>query len=292
MLTGKSTSCREARFMSETPSAIPQQEPGNTVVRNILLALAGLYIVASLVFIVMAFNRIDELGKKQVAGQQEMSNKMDENSSRDRAAINALAQKMGVTRQELARKTDLLQRQEKEIASRVAAGEEATKQQFGAVSGAVSGVKTDVGKVRDDVTATQSDLAATKARLEHAVGDLNKESELIATTHDELEILKHKGDRNYFEFTLIKGKDATHVATVGLQLKSVDAKKSKFTIYVMADDKKIEKKDKSINEPLQFYTGRDHNLFEVVVNTVDKKTVAGYLATPKSVNVGLQERAN
>lgn len=108
--------------MSETPSAIPQQEPGSTVVRNILLALAGLYIVASLVFIVMAFNRIDELGKKQVAGQQEMSNKMDENSSRDRAAINALAQKMGVTRQELARKTDLLQRQEKEIASRVAAG--------------------------------------------------------------------------------------------------------------------------------------------------------------------------
>jgi uncharacterized membrane protein len=278
--------------MSETPSETPQNEPISHIARNILLTLAGIYIVASLAFIVMAFNRIEDLGRKQAAGQQEVMTKIDETNSRNHAAVEALAQKMGVTRQELARKTDLLQRQEKEIASRVAAGEEATKQQFGAVSGAVSGVKTDVGKVRDDVTATQSDLAATKARLEHAVGDLNKESELIATTHDELEILKHKGDRNYFEFTLIKGKDATHVATVGLQLKSVDAKKSKFTIYVMADDKKIEKKDKTINEPLQFYTGRDHNLFEVVVNTVDKKTVAGYLATPKTVNVGLVEHNN
>lgn len=273
-------------------SDVPQNEPSSPIVRNIILTLAGIYIVATLVFLVLAFNRIDDLQRKQAAAEQEMVKKIDDNSSQNRAAINALAQKMGVTRQELAKRTDTLQRQEKEIASRVAAGEQETKQQFGAVSGEVSGVKTDVGKVKDDVTATQSDLAATKAKLEHAIGDLNKESELIATTHDELELLKHKGDRNYFEFTLTKGKEPTHVATVGLQLKEVDPKKSKFTLYVMADDKKIEKKDKSINEPLQFYTGRDHSLFEVVVNTVNKKTVTGYLATPKGLNLGLQEHAN
>lgn len=273
-------------------SEIPQNEPASPVLRNILLALAGIFIVASLVFLFMAFNRIKALEQKQAADQQDLLSKLDENNKRNRASIDALAQKMGVTRQELAKKTTALERQETEIASRVAAGEEETKQQFGAVSGAVSGVKTDVGKVKDDVSATQTDLAATKAKLEHAIGDLNKESELIATTHDELEVLKHKGDRNYFEFTLVKGKDPTHVATVGLQLKSVDAKKSKFTIYVMADDKKIEKKDKSINEPLQFYTGRDHNLFEVVVNAVNKNTVGGYLATPKGINVGLQEQSN
>lgn len=271
-------------------SEIPQSEPGSHLIRNILLALAAIYAVASLVFLVMAFNRIDDLGRKQAALEQEVMGKIDESNGRNRAAVDALAQKMGMTRTELARKTDALQRAEKEIASRVAAGEESSKQQFGAVSGAVNGVKSDVGKVKDDVTATQSDLAATKAKLEHALGDINRESELIATTHDELEVLKHKGDRNYYEFTLTKGKDPTHVATVGLQLKSVDAKKSKFTLYVMADDKKIEKKDRSINEPLQFYTGRDHNLFEVVVNTVDKKTAAGYLATPKNVTIGLQEQ--
>lgn len=266
--------------------ATPTQQGSNTV-RNIILALAGIYIIGSMVLLVLAFIRIDDLERKQTTQQEQLTRKIDESSRQDRAAIEALGQKIGMTHQELAKKATALQQQEKEIASRVAAGEEETKQQFGAVSGAVSGVKTDVGKVKDDVTATQTDLAATKAKLEHAIGDLNKESELIATTHDELEVLKHKGDRNYFEFTLVKGKDTTHVATVGLQLKKVDAKKSQFTLYVFADDKKIEKKDKTINEPLQFYTGRDHNLFEVVVNTVDKNTVTGYLATPKRVNVGL-----
>jgi uncharacterized protein (DUF3084 family) len=273
-------------------SEVPQNESMSPIARNILLSLAGIYIVASLVFLVMAFNRIDDLQKKQVATEQQLAKKIDDSANESRASVNALAQKMGVTRQELAKKSAALQREQLEMASRVAAGEEQTKQQFGTVSGEVSGVKTDVGKVKDDVTATQSDLAATKAKLEQAVGDLNKQSESIATTHDELEILKHKGDRNYFEFTLTKGKEATHVATVGLQLKSVDAKKSKFTLYVMADDKRIEKKDKSINEPLQFYTGKDHNLYEVVVNTLDKKTASGYLAIPKSVNLGMQAQSN
>jgi len=270
--------------MSETP----QDAGGSPLVRNILLVLAGIYIVISAIFLVQAFSRIDDLGRKQEA----LMKKIDDSNTQNRASIDALAQKMGVTHQDLSKRTAALQRQEKEIASRVAAGEEETKQQLGAVSGEVTGVKTDVGKVKDDVTATQSDLAATKSKLDHAIGDLNRESELIATTHDELEILKHKGDRNYFEFTLIKGKDTTHVATVGLQLKKVDPKKSQFTLYVMADDKRIEKKDKTINEPLQFYTGRDHNLFEVVVNTVDKNKVTGYLVTPKTVTVGLQERTN
>jgi hypothetical protein len=106
---------------------------------------------------------------------------------------------------------------------------------------------------------------------------------LIATSHDELEMLKHRGDRDYFEFTLKKDKDPTRLSIVSLQLKKSDPKKSKFTLYVLAEDKKIEKKDRSINEPLQFYTGRDHALFEVVVNSVDKNTVTGYLSTPKNV---------
>ena len=68
---------------------------------------------------------------------------------------------------------------------------------------------------------------------------------------------------------------------MSLQLKKTDPKKSKFTLYVLAEDKKIEKKDRTINEPLQFYTGRDRALFEVVVNSVDKNTVTGYLSTPE-----------
>lgn len=269
-----------------------QPEGGSPVVRNILLILAGIYIIATVVFAIIAFNRIEDLEHKQTAKEEELTKKVEESNSQNRAAVDALIQRMGMTRQDLTKRTVAIQREEKAIESRVAAGEEQTKQQFGAVSGAVSGVKSDVGKVQDDVTATRSDLEATKSKLEQAIGDLNKESELIATTHNELEVLKRRGDRNYYEFTLFKGKDAAHVATVGLQLKSVDAKKGQFTLYVLADDKKIEKKDKSINEPLQFYTGKDHNLFEVVVNAVDKNKVSGYLATPKNVTLGLQERTS
>lgn len=269
-----------------------QPEGGSPIVRNVLLILGGIYIIATVVFGLMAFNRIDELERRQDTKEAELLKKVEESSSQNRASVDALMQKMGMTRQDLTKRAAVLQREQKEIASRVEAEAEQNKQQFGAVSGAVTGVKTDVGKVKEDVTATRTDLEETKAKLQHAIGDLNKESELIATTHDELEVLKHRGDRNYYEFTLIKGKDTSHVATVGLQLKSTDPKKGQFTIYVLADDKKIERKDKSINEPLQFYTGKDHNLFEVVVNNVEKNKVSGYLATPKSVVTGLQERSS
>ena len=71
------------------------------------------------------------------------------------------------------------------------------------------------------------------------------------------------------------------VSTVSLILKKVDPKKSKFTLNVVADDKTIEKKDRTLSEPLQFYTGRDHMLYELVVFTASKNTVTGYLSTPK-----------
>lgn len=113
------------------------------------------------------------------------------------------------------------------------------------------------------------------------MGDLGVQSGLIAHNASELEVLKRKGERNYYEFTLQKGAK-TPVSTVSLQLKKVDPNKSKFTMNVIADDKTIEKKDRTLNEPLQFYTGRDHMLYELVVFTANKNVVTGYLSTPKS----------
>jgi hypothetical protein len=94
-------------------------------------------------------------------------------------------------------------------------------------------------------------------------------------------MLKHKGDRNYYEFTLLRGAKPQPVSTVSLQLKKTDAKKGKFTMNVTSDDKTIEKKDRNVAEPIQFYSGRDHLLFELVVWTVDKNKATGYLSTPK-----------
>jgi len=264
--------------MSEVP-----QNDGNSVVRTILMVVAGVFVIGSVIFMVQAQIRISDMEKRQAAAQQEILKKMTETNAQTHASINVLADRLGMTHKQLSKETSSLQAKELATESRLKADEESTKQQFGAVATEVNGVKGDLTKVGADVTDTKNDLATTKGKLEHAIGDLNKHSELIATSHEELELLKHKGDRDYFEFTLKKDKDPTRLSIVSLQLKKTDPKKSKFTLYVMADDKKIEKKDRTINEPLQFYTGRDRNLFEVVINTVDKNTVTGYLSTPKNV---------
>jgi hypothetical protein len=145
----------------------------------------------------------------------------------------------------------------------------------------VAGVKTDVGGVKTDVASTKADLEATKAKLQSTIGDLGVQTGLIARTSGDLDILKHKGDRNYYEFTLLQGAKPQPVATVSLQLKKTDTKHGKFTMNVTADDKTIEKRDRTVAEPIQFYSGRDHLLFELVVWTVDKKKATGYLSTPK-----------
>jgi hypothetical protein len=143
-------------------------------------------------------------------------------------------------------------------------------------------VKTDVGGVKTDVASTQADLAATKTQLTRVMGDAGVMSGLIATNHDELEELKHKGDRNYYEFTLQKGAPSQNVGTIKLQLKKVDVKRSRFTLDVSSDDKNIDKKDKNLDEPIQFYSGKSPALFEIVVNNIAKNQVTGYLSTPKS----------
>jgi chromosome segregation ATPase len=258
-------------------SDVPQNE-GNTVVRTILMVVAVVYMIGSVIFMVQAQGHINDLEKKQAAAEQDIAKKMSDSN----AQMRVLADKYGISHKELSKKAAVLQEQEKATESRLKADEESTKQQLGAVSTEVNGVKGELGKVGADVADTKTDLASTKTKLEHAIGDINKHSELIATSHDELEILKHKGDRDYFEFTLKKDKEPTRLSIISLQLKKTDAKKNKFTLYVLAEDKKIEKKDRTINEPLQFYSGRDRSLFEVVVNTVNKDTVTGYLSTPKN----------
>jgi DNA-binding protein YbaB len=260
--------------MSDVP-----HDGGSPVVRNILMVVAVVYLIGTVVFMVQAQGRINDLEKKQDAAQAEQAKRMTEL----KASLNVLADRAGMNHKELSKKAQELQAKEHETETRLKVDEETTKQQIGAVTTDVNGVKGEVVKVSADMTDTKNDLAVTKGKLDHAIGDLNKHSELIATSHDELEMLKHRGDRDYFEFTLQKDKTPTHLSIVSLQLKKTDPKKSKFTLYVLAEDKKIEKKDRTINEPLQFYTGRDRALFEVVVNSVDKNTVTGYLSTPKNV---------
>ena len=142
----------------------------------------------------------------------------------------------------------------------------------------------DVNKLSGDVSGVKNDLDETKGKLERASGDMGVMSGLIARNHDDLEDLKRRGDRNYFEFTIQRAKTPQHVGPVAIALNKTDSKKSKYTITVLADGKSIEKKDRTAGEPVQFYvkgTGRN-SPYEIVVFDVNKNTITGYLSTPKS----------
>ncbi len=229
----------------------------------------------------MTHTQLEKLNADLTASQsqvKELQNRMQTAEAQEET----LAQQAGMTKKELARRTSELVAAQKAAETRLA---QQQKEQISAVTGDIAGVKTDVGGVKTDVASTKADLEATKAKLQSAVGDLGVQSGLIANTRSDLEVLKHKGDRNYYEFTLLKGAKPQPVSTVSLQLKKADTKKGKFTLAVTSDDKTIEKKDRNVAEPIQFYSGRDHLLFELVIWTVDKNKATGYLSTPKNAPV-------
>ena len=142
-------------------------------------------------------------------------------------------------------------------------------------------VKTDVAGVKTDVTNTKSELEKTIASLRSTQGDLGVQSGLIATNSKELEALKLRGERNYYEFNLGKTKAPQRIGDIMVLLKKTDPKKNRYTIEVTVDDKRIEKKDKTTNEPVQFLTSKARQPYEFVVNEVKKDVIVGYLATPK-----------
>ncbi len=224
--------------------------------------------------------------KKLAAAEQqntELVAKLDATNARLRATSETLGQSVGMTQKQIELKTQSIMASQKAEATKIEQAQAATNKQIGAVSSDVASVKTDVGGVKTDVAATKSDLETTKSQLQRVVGDAGVMSGLIATNHSELEILKHRGDRNYIEFTLQKGAKPTLLSTIKLQLKKADEKHSRYTLNVSADDRNIEKKDKGLDEPVQFYTGKDPVLYELVVNVIDKNKVSGYLSTPKNV---------
>ena len=267
-----------------------EQDPvtagSNNLFKIVLIVAVAIYVVGSGYFMYNLSSRLDDLNLQQKAAVEsaEAHNKaimdrlgMTENSLKQSADV--LQSKLTRTQREAAARAAELRKQEEETAQQV----QQSQQQISSVSTDLGGVKSELSGAKGDIVATKTDLDATKKKLESTIGDLGQQSGLIAHTRDDLEVLKHKGDRNIYEFTLAKNnKRPTPVGTVSLQLKKVDAKRGKFTLNVVSDDRTIEKRDKNVAEPLQFYSGRDHLLYEVVVFTAEKNSISGYLSTPKN----------
>ena len=261
-------------------STHPQPKSGG-IMKIVLPVVAGAFVAAMLLFLYDMHGSIAQLETTQAANTsaiKQMQERIETEDSTMRAATAALAEKMGMTEQNLHARTAQLRHEQKNYEVRL---KQEQDKQFEGVRTEQKAQKEQIDGVRTDVTATRGDLETTKAKLDKTIGDLGVQSGLIAHTRDDLDQLKRRGDRNYYEFTLAKGKRPIRVATVSLQLRKTNPKRGSFTLNVTADDWTIEKRDRTLFEPMQFYSGRDRQLYEVVVMSVNRDTAKGYLSTPK-----------
>lgn len=288
--------------MSPTPTFAepqPQRSRSMPIVVGALIAL-----VAANIYLYVQLDHLKtDLAKTHDALMTELSNLRDAssvNSASQTRHIETLKEELEAARQRLhdearnmssqakaeatARAEQLakqLETEQAKVQQQVSSEISDVKQTAAAANTKIGEVSTDVGAVRSQVTDTRAQLEKTIADLKSTRGDLGVQSGLIATNAQELAALKRLGERNYFEFKLGKTKQPQRVGDITLHLKKVDAKHNKYSVDVMADDKLYEKKDKNANEPVQFYTSKAKQPYELVVNQVQKDMIVGYLATPK-----------
>jgi len=175
-----------------------------------------------------------------------------------------------------------LQAEEAKMQQRVTGQISEVSQSVTAANAKIADVSTDVGTVRTQAAMTQSKLDKTIADLRSVTGDLGVQSGLVATNGQELQALKLKGERNYFDIKLGRTKQPVRFGDITLKLEKTDPKRNKYTVIVMADDKQYEKKDKNANEPVQFLTAKGGRTpCEIVINQITKDQIVGYLSTPK-----------
>jgi len=254
--------------------------------RWIFAALIALAILVAYLFYA-GYTQRDKLQTALTAATNQeavLAAEIDQSNSRVadmRAKLEVTSQKLGLTEDELARARTLAEsiKQEQkdsdaQLAAQIGQVQTQTAQQIGAVSTDLSGTKTDL-------SATKQDLAATKAQLTSTIGDLGVQSGLIAHNEGEVQELQRLNQRNIFQFNIKKTKDPTRVGPIQVKLESMDPKRNKYTIMVTADDRATEKKDKTAEEPVQFYVKGATQPYEIVVFDVSKDHIAGYLSTPK-----------
>jgi chromosome segregation ATPase len=172
--------------------------------------------------------------------------------------------------------------QQEEMQRQLRAELNKVKQSTAETSTQLSGISNVVGSVKSEVELVRSDARQANSGLRETRGDLGNISGMIATNAAEIQTLRERGDRNVYEFTLEKSGGMQRVGDVQIELDKTDAKRNRFTVEIQAADQRVERRDRAINEPVQFYVpGKGGLAYELVVNEVGKNSVKGYLAAPK-----------
>jgi chromosome segregation ATPase len=252
-----------------------------------------IFVVFIILFAALAYSIYDQQATRKsleadiVRGNQRsemLKVKLEEADSRLaelKGQLDVTSEKLGLTAEELNRAKTTAQtlkkqqaESDKELEARLGKMQEENAAKLGQVSADVTGAK-------GDIEATKKDLEATKSELKRTVGDMGVMSGLIARNKEEVEELKRRGERNIFEFDIRKSNAPQRVGPILVRLKKVDTRRLKYTMDVIADDKTVEKKDKTINEPVQFVSRASRAVQEIVVFELSKDRAVGYLSAPK-----------
>lgn len=187
------------------------------------------------------------------------------------ADVGVVTDKLKLTRGELSRARKQIR---EEYAKQIGEMESAVRAEL-----AEKASTEDLSSLNSDVTGVRTDLEDTKKNLGMARGELGT---LIARNHEEIDQLRRIGEREYFEFTLDKKGKREKLGNVTIELRGTNAKKNHFTVALYVDDIRLEKKNRSVNEPIYFYTRSTRQPLELVINQVGKNKIAGYLSAPKA----------
>jgi hypothetical protein len=270
----------------EAPNLLPSESSsGASKIVAIFAILTALVIGEIYSFSEMnAMRRSFRVQEKETRTQltADMSSKLlsveqnnDEQLKAVKESLDAAGRRMGSQSRELHYARALVARLESQQAKQVndlkhEISLKADQEQVTALNEDVSSTKSDLNTTQQNVSTLASDYGMTKSRF----------GTLIARNHKELEQLIKLGQRNYYEFTLIRNRPA-RVAAIGLTLKKTNVKHHRFNMNLLVDDMVIEKKNRTIDEPIFFLTRGSRSFDELVVNEVDKNKITGYISTPK-----------
>jgi hypothetical protein len=252
-----------------------------------LVGVLTVLAIANLALVLVQRSQFSDYATKQADTLNLLTRRLDSSDERYahlRGEFQVTSEKLGLTQQELARANGLAAEVQKQQRTAVTQLNQAISQKASAeeVNKLQADSNAKIGGLSTDIAGTKQDLASTKSEFANALSGTKGElSGAIAHTHDELVALAHKTDRDYFEFTLPRRKAQQKVGTVKVELEKTDPKKNVFSVFLYFDDKKTERSNKAMNEPLFFYVQGASSALELVVNKLGKDTVSGYLSTPK-----------
>jgi len=255
------------------------------------IIVLGLVAIAGLGFGWNASSKLDatqqavtsEVKTSQQAEQQDMSSLKDRIAQDEKANsdlqgdLKVVTDKLKITQGQLKKArlaTEAAAKQNDETTQKLSALDTSVHTEL-----ATKAATDDVKTVDTKVTAVSADLNTTKEDLKLAKSEMGT---LIARNHDEIDQLRRLGERDYVEFTIAGKNKPQKVDNVTVELKGVNEKKNQVNLAMTVEDKRFEKKNRALNEPIFFYISGTHIPEEIVVNKVGKDTVSGYVSIPKA----------